>query len=131
MKRNRLSVLAACAVVLGLMGGAAWAAEEKAHVEIPFDFTVLSGTLKAGAYVVVTDGPKDNRVVLRSAATGRVIPLTVTTRLADLGGKDPLLVFDTVGSSRYLSEIHIPGIDGYALRGSALEHRHETVPGTK
>jgi hypothetical protein len=36
-------------------------------------------------------------------------------------------VFDRVGDERFLSEVWLPGEDGYLVRGTAAQHQHDIV----
>jgi hypothetical protein len=127
MKLCRLFVVAICTVVFGLFGGAAWAAETIMTVKIPFEFAVEGATMPAGSYGVVVDRSRGS-IALRNDSTGKITRLSVVTRLADVGRKKAYLVFDKAGGRRSLSEIHIPGTDGYALQGATGEHKHVKVP---
>ena len=130
MKNQRLYVVAVFAVVFGLLGGAAWAAEEIMTVEVPFDFAVEGGTLPAGTYDVIVKGPEASSLVLRNSRTGEATTLSIVTRLADVGRNKAYLAFDKVEDVHTLSEIHIPNNDGYALQGASKDHQHEVVPVT-
>jgi hypothetical protein len=111
------------------VGGTPQAAENLVEVEVPFEFVVEGEALPAGSYTVVVDGANGNDVVLQNGRTGDLTKLTVLTRLADVGRNRSYLVFDTVGDGRFLSEIHSPGMDGYALPGAGQEHGHQSLSG--
>lgn len=128
MKLQRWYVLAVCALAFGLLGGAAWAAEHVMTVDIPFDFAVEAGTLPAGTYDVVVNGPGSGSIVLRDSRTGEATRLSIVTRLADVGRNKAYLAFDKVADTHTLAEIHIPKRDGYALQGASADHLHEIVP---
>lgn len=130
MKRHLL-VGTVCAMIVGMLGATAWAAGPMMKIDIPFDFTVGDMTVPAGSYVLMLDGANKSTVALKRDNSGQVTRPTVVTRLADLGVSEPKFVFDTVGDTHYLSEIHIPGMDGYALQGAPVEHGHELLSGTK
>ena len=127
MKLHRLFVVAICTLVFGLFGGTAWAAEEIMSVSVSFDFAVEGATLPAGTYGVVVDSSRGS-VALRDDRTGNITRLSVVTRVADVGRNKAYLVFDKARGSYSLSEIHIPGMDGYALAGATGEHEHVKVP---
>jgi hypothetical protein len=127
MKNRSVFVLVACAVLLGLLGGTAWSADPIMNVYVKFDFKVQGKTLPAGYYVVLVNRAKPEDVVLKNEQTDEVTQLPIMTRLADTGGSKAKLVFDKAGGEHYLSEIHIPNMDGYALQGAPGEHAHEQV----
>jgi hypothetical protein len=128
MKSRSVFVVVACAVLLGLLGGTAWSADPIMNVYVKFDFKVQEKTLPAGYYVVLVNRARPEDVVLKNEQTDEVTQLPIVTRLADTGGSKAKLVFDTEGGEHYLSEIHIPNTDGYALQGAPGEHKHEQVP---
>ena len=95
---------------------------------IPFPFTVGTKALPAGQYDFVRDGEApDIRVV---AAGKNVARVPIVTRLAGAihtTPKDTHLVFDKVGDTRLLSEIWVPGQDGYLLSSTKGPHEHDVV----
>jgi hypothetical protein len=77
-----------------------------------------------GAYKILYE-PKSKYITLR-AASGAVTQLTIITRLASETPTDrSRLVFDMVGNERRLSEIWIPGEDGFLVGSTKEEHKHE------
>jgi hypothetical protein len=52
----------------------------------------------------------------------------VITRLADLGGTEPKIVFDKTEKASYLAEVHLPGMDGFDVQHAPGEHSHTMVP---
>ena len=124
MKMRRWFVVAICLAVFGLLGGTSFAAEKIMDIRVPFDFTVDGNVVPGGGYSIVVDGPSRNSVLLQSDVTGDVTSLPVLTRLADTGRNKAYLVFDKTSKAHYLSEIHIPGKDGYAILGAPGEHEH-------
>lgn len=127
MRKQRLSVFVAFTFVFGLLAGIASAGTPMVDFDIPFAFNVQGTTMQAGMYAVIVDGSKGSGVSLKSGGSRQTTRLAVVTRLADLEGTKARLVFDRVGDVKYLSEIHIPGMDGYSLQGAADEHGHEKV----
>lgn len=130
MKRSRPFVVAVFTLAVAMLGSSAHAADSLMRIDIPFAFSVEDATVPAGPYVLMVEGTGSARVMLKSGRTGELTRPRVVTRLADLGGNEPRFVFDTVGDVHYLAEIHIPGMDGYALQGAPVEHGHELVSGT-
>jgi hypothetical protein len=47
------------------------------------------------------------------------------------GNTAPMLVFDKVGDRHYLSEVWMPGLDGFLLQARAEQHSHRLVKGKK
>ena len=128
MRIRLVTASVVCVCVLALFSGPVWAAKSAMRVDIPFEFATQKGTLASGAYEILIDGPQGNLISLRSIETGKVIRLSISTRLADVGAKKAYFVFDKTGGEHFLSEIHIPNADGYALKGASKDHQHELVP---
>ena len=77
-----------------------------------------------GTYKILYE-PKSKYITLR-AASGAVTQLTIITRLASETPTDRArLVFDIVGNERRLSEIWIPGEDGFLVGSTKAEHTHD------
>jgi hypothetical protein len=130
VRNQRVSVLAMCAV-FSLVAGAVWAAGPVVKIDIPFAFIVQGNTMPAGKYEFAVQGEHGNAgLTLQGKGTGKMERLTALTRLADLDSKTHV-VFDKVGDTYYLSEIHIPGMDGWAFEGAPGEHTHKMVIGTE
>lgn len=130
MSKKLFVAVAVSVVAFGLIGSVAWAqASSKASFQIPFSFIVDGREMPSGRYEVQVVGASAGVLTLRGAENGQSVILKPTTRLADIGGKEPRLAFDKVENARFLSEVHIPGVDGFELRGAAGEHGHESVPG--
>jgi hypothetical protein len=96
--------------------------------KIDFPFTVEGKVLPAGEYEFVrnelatafrvSDGGKNGAVAL------------VLTRLAGAmhtTPQDAHLVFDVVGDTHFLSEIWVPGEDGYLMLATKGKHEHKVI----
>lgn len=94
---------------------------------IDFPFTVTGKALPAGTYEF---DKLDTGDVFRVTGEGMNIMANVITRL---GGemrsapKESYLIFDKVGETYMLSEIWVPGDDGYLLLATKGPHGHKTV----
>jgi hypothetical protein len=131
MKTRFIVASIVCIALFALAGGAVWAASSGMRVNVPFEFTVEKGNLPSGTYEILIDGPRNSVIRLRNLDTGKMTRLSIRTRLADVGAKKAYFVFDKAGSGHFLSEIHLPGSDGYELKGVSKEHQHEKVPVTQ
>jgi hypothetical protein len=98
-------------------------------LDIDFPFLAAEKTLKAGSYSVDIAG--NGNVVLTAAQGGAAVEIPTQKQLSDRRVDRPELVFDVVGSARFLSEVKVPGKGHYlvARRGDAQER--ETVKGPK
>lgn len=114
-------------LVLGLV--AVYAQKPHATVQIPFAFTAAGTELPAGTYRVSTDTSNANLLVLRNLSGGASATIPVITRLSASDSPKPQVVFDKVGDKRVMSEVYIPGIDGYQVAGTKSAHSHQKVAG--
>lgn len=126
MRKVLLASLVVGILAVGLASSPATAASS-AFVKIPFNFFVKDKEMPAGRYEVRLEGELANRVVLRDASGGGASLLPVVTRLADTGATMVQVVFDTAEGKNFLSEVHFPGIDGFALAGAPGMHTHTKV----
>ena len=127
---NRLLVGISVAVALAIFTGGAWAQAQAPSMKIGFDFLAAGKELSSGKYTIeVTPA---GHVVLRAEKGGAVADLTP---LKSLGRGDnvqePKLVFDTIGSVRVLSEVWLPGQDGYLVGTSSGPHEQEVLVAPK
>ncbi len=126
------------ALALFLVAGLA-SAFAQAEFKVPFPLQAGGKKLAAGDYTVVQAA--EGGLVLRQGSTGREIPLTVLERIAkpEPPVAEPRLVFDEVGDfapsyTEYitvyvLSEVWLPGEDGYRVHVTKGAHQTKTVKG--
>jgi len=126
MRKQFLAALGVCAVLLS--GGLAWAGDEVV-AKVPFAFIVDgTKTLPAGRYDIKAEGSNQAPVTIRNLDNGKENALMVQTRLAQTGNSEPTVVFDKAeDGTYYLSEVHMPGIDGFAFQGAPGKHTHAKV----
>jgi hypothetical protein len=129
MRKQVLAAVVVAVFALGLAGSLAWAAGA-ISVDIPFSFIVKDKEMPAGRYEIQTQGNDDARLAIRSSAGGGTVFALVLERLADTGGKEPKVVFDKMADGKsYLSEVHIPGQDGFLVGIAGGKEKHVTVSG--
>jgi hypothetical protein len=96
--------------------------------KIAFPFTVGAKTLPPGQYEFVCDAATP---VIRVVSGNKNVALApIITRLAGAmhtTPKDSHIVFDKVGDIYSLSEIWVPGQDGYMLLATKGQHEHAVV----
>jgi hypothetical protein len=95
--------------------------------KIPFAFSVEGKVLSAGEYEF-TEDPKDRVISVRGS--GGVALAPIITRLAagiHTTPQDSHIVFDKVGDSHILSEIWVPGEDGFMLHITKEKHAHRII----
>jgi hypothetical protein len=128
MKIQRSSFLIVAVLAVVLSGTAALAQSPAATVNVPFAFSVAGKELPAGKYEIRSEGADKNYLAIRGTTGGNILA-SFETRLADLGFKDVQVVFDKEDGKYYLSEVHYPGVDGFAFKGAPGKHTHEKVGG--
>jgi hypothetical protein len=119
--RKVLVAIQAVLVVAGLM--ATLAHGEGLVTSIAFPFKAAGKTLPAGKYKIYTS---QSKLLIRQLDGKEELTLPYLTRLAAKEG-GPQVVFDKVGEDHFLSEIYLPGTDGYHLAGAPGKHTHVKV----
>jgi hypothetical protein len=126
MRKQVLAAVAVAVFALGLAGSLAWAAGA-ISVDVPFSFVVKDKEMPAGRYDIREQG--EANLAIRGDKGGQVL-VPVIERLADTGAKAPTLVFDKMQDGKsYLSEVHIPGQDGYLVGIAKGKETHVIVTG--
>ena len=129
MRKQVLAAVVVGVFALGLAGSLAWAAGP-VSVDVPFSFIVNDKELSAGRYEIRVEGNDESRLVIRSSQGGVSVFALVLERLADTGAKQPKVVFDKMADGKsYLSEVHIPGRDGFLVGIAKGRETHVTVSG--
>ncbi len=126
MKTKHL-VLFSLFALLGAVS--AYGQTHKVVANVPFAFVVSGKTLPAGQYSFVEDATLESFRV-SGTAKGAVAVVQILSYLS--GGihttpADSHVVFDRVGDTYYLSEIWIPGMDGYLLHTTKGKHEHRVL----
>ena len=99
------------------------------RAKIPFQFTAGSKVLPAGEYEFRYDAAS-KAMAVKGGANGPSATLLVRTRLAAAMHTTPAdshIVFDKVGDKHFLSEVWIPGVDGFLLHPMKGPHEHQVV----
>ncbi len=117
--------------ILGLLLAASGSAQmvQAVKAKIDFAFTAKGKVLPAGQYTLTYDAPTDTIRVVGSAKGAEVL-MPVETRLAGAMHTTPAdshVVFDKVGDKYFLSELWIPGNDGFLLYMTKGKHEHAVV----
>jgi hypothetical protein len=126
------------ALALFLVAGLA-PAFAQADFKVPFPLQAGGKKLAAGDYTVAKTA--EGGLVLRQGSTGKEVPLAVIERIAkpEPPITEPRLVFDEVGDfapsyTEYitvyiLSEVWLPGEDGYRIHVTKGAHKTKAVSG--
>jgi hypothetical protein len=100
------------------------------RVNVPFKFNLNDKAFPAAMYYVRYE-PSGESVEFLGQGRNVLSRAHVITRLAPSPGAKSSgsvrLVFDQVGEERFLSEVWIPGADGFLLRATSERHKHATV----
>jgi hypothetical protein len=127
MRKQVLAAVVVTVFALGLAGSFAWASGT-VSVNIPFSFIVKDKELPAGRYEIRTQGDAETTLAIRSNLGGGSVLVPVLERLADTGAKESKVVFDKMDDGKsYLSEVHIPGQDGFLVGIAKGRETHVTV----
>jgi hypothetical protein len=121
-------VLLSLGLFLLLAVSSVFGLQSSIKTNVEFSFTVGGKVLPAGEYQFQRNDPGTAFRVQGAGKNG--VTVLIVTRL---GGemhatpKDAHLVFDKVGETYLLSEIWIPGEDGYLLLATKGKHEHKTL----
>jgi len=129
MRKRVLAAVVVGVLALGLAGSLAWAAGAMS-VSVPFSFVVKDKEMPAGQYNIQLEGNDETKLVIRSSQGGVTVLVQVIERLANTGAKEPKVVFDkTADGKSYLSEVHMPGRDGFLVGIAKGKETHEVLTG--
>ncbi len=126
MRKQIVTAVAVGVFALGLAVSTAWASGA-ISVNIPFSFMVKGKEMPAGQYEIRAEGD-ETKLIVRGGGTTAVVP--VIERLADTGAKEPKIVFDKIlNGTAVLSEVHMPGRDGFLVGVATARESHVTLTG--
>ena len=136
MKRQAAAALAA---LILLFAAGLTTALAQAGYKVPFEIRAAGKDLAAGEYAVAKTA--DGGIVLKQVSSGKELPLTVLERIKpEAPVAEPRLVFDEVGDfapsyTEYitvyvLSEVWLPGEDGFRVHVTKGAHKTKVVTGT-
>jgi hypothetical protein len=129
-RRTLLTIFAAAFVALGVSQVAS--AQTQYDFKIANSFVANGKTFAPGTYTfsanpagdVITVEPKDTK--------GSTALLTVETRISERKAlTEPEVVFDKLNGQLLVSELLVPGEDGYLLLVTKAKHTHESVKGAR
>ena len=131
MTRRVLTLLAAM-VFVSVVYPAVSYAQEGATAEIGFPFVAAGQTMPAGKYELMSNSDA-SAFTLSPVGQGHGVIIVPMTRLAaaEPPSGETRFVFDKVGNTSYLSEVWLPGEDGYLFYAAKEAHTHQVVKGQK
>jgi hypothetical protein len=116
----------------------ALAASQTAGAQTRYDFKIPNGfvangkTCAAGNYAFSVDPASDVITLEPTSTKSPAISLPVETRVSERKPlTQPEVVFDKLNGQLVLSELLIPGEDGYLLVVTKAKHSHESVMGSR
>ena len=133
MSPRSLIIVTAVALATLVVGSQPAQAQDRFDFKIPFSFVAAGKTFPAGSYSFLVNQPNRDLVVLESnepKTSSAALP--VETRISTYQSlKEAELVFDKVENQSIVSELLVPGEDGYLLRATSGAHTHTAVKGSR
>jgi len=126
---NRRVARSLVLVIALILAGAAWAQAQNPTVKIDFRFIAAGKTMNAGAYSV--DIAPSGNVVLTAVDGGATVELPDTEKLNDRRFDRPELMFDVVGSAKFLAQVKLPGKGHFVVGRQEGAVEQESVKGPK
>jgi hypothetical protein len=102
-------------------------AQEEVTAEVPFKFMAANKTFEPGKYDLRISDDRNEVTLVTPKGTSEL--MLVQTRLAapETPLSDGKLVFDKVGETYYLSEVWLPGMDGFLVHSTREKHTHHII----
>lgn len=133
MRKRFLSLIVALSVAMIAVSFSAYAQSKASEMvaKVSFDFKAGDTSLPAGSYKFTRRSTNAPSIVISPEKGGESTIVPVITRLAQRSqasaGTSGNLVFDNIGGTHVLSEVWIPGQDGFLVRATTEEHQHDIV----
>ena len=130
MYRRFLGIGVAVVAAVLVLGSMAQAQAQAASMKIGFSFFAAGKEYKSGNYTIeVTPA---GHVVFHAAKGDAVVDLTPMKSLVrDDKIQAPKLVFNIIGADRFLSEVWLPGQEGYLVGSVSGPHGQEVLRARK
>ncbi len=129
--KTRVSIAMCVVSILAMALAYGQSQAEMARVDIPFKFMVGKTEMAAGKYEFARQAGQETSLLLRNLDTNKTTFVPVVERLAEtnpLEKHKAKVVFDTVGSQKFLSELWpADDADGYLVGVTKGEEKHEIV----
>jgi hypothetical protein len=117
----------ALVIVAVILAGGVWTQAQAQSVNIGFNFVAGGKTLEAGTYSV--DFGPNGVVLFTPAKGGAAVEVPRVKTLGKRNVRKVELVFDMVGSARFLSEVWLPEKGGCLVGRHADSQEQQTVKG--
>lgn len=122
MKKSRLVVSGVMLIALGI--GLSFAYAEGLVVNVQFPFKAEGKEFPAGKYQLEVNIAEEI-IAIRNTETGEGALLAYTARLTPKEDSQSMLVFDKSGDEYILSQVYMPGMDGFKVL--ELEGKHSSA----
>jgi hypothetical protein len=130
--KSRMFLTIASAAFLALGVSHAASAQDRYAFKIPNSFVANGKAFAAGDYDLSVNLASEVITLQSKAAKGGAAMLPVETRVAERKPlAEPEVVFDKLNGQLYLSELLVPGEDGYVLYVNKAKHTHESLKGSR
>jgi hypothetical protein len=96
---------------------------------VDFPFTAGTKKLPPGTYDLIWHDNTQTFLVTDNGKNESLVP--VVTRVVNMMPDMSAVVFDVVGDKYVLSEVWMPGLDGFIVATTKVAHRHKIVGMTK
>jgi hypothetical protein len=126
----RTLVAASAVALVMLAGGPPAYAQQHYDFTVPFSFVANGRAFTAGQYMIVPDNEHEVLNLLPKDPKAGSAFLPVETRIAETTSlAAPEVVFDRINGQLYVSELLLPGEDGYLLLVTKAKHTHQSLKG--
>jgi hypothetical protein len=125
-----VAIASAALMALGVSQPAS--AQLRYDFKIPNAFVANGKSLPAGSYAVTVSKTDDTVTLTPADVKGGSVLMMIETRTAEHKPlAEPEIVFDKRDGQLYLSELQVPGEDGYVLFMNKSKHTHESLTGAR
>jgi hypothetical protein len=127
------TLITAAAVALAMLVGSQPAhAQERFEFKVPFNFVANGKAFTPGQYVLAVNETQDVVTLESRDAKGGGALLSVETRISRRKPlAEPEVVFDKLNGQLYVTELLVPGEDGYLMLVTKAKHTHESLKGSR
>jgi hypothetical protein len=127
----RTTLVTVAAVALAMLAGVLPAqAQDRYDFKVPFAFNANGKTFAAGEYALNVSDSQDVVTLQAKDPKAGSAMLAVETRISERKPlKEPEVVFDKLDGKYLVSELLVPGVDGYLFLVTKAKHTHESLKG--
>jgi hypothetical protein len=126
---NGRSIRRGAIIIVLILAAGVWAQARASIVDIRFSFVAAGKKFEPGTYSV--DIASNGNVVLTPDKGGAAVEIPRIKKLGNRNVKKAELVFDVVGSARFLAQVWLPGKDGCLVGRQNEAQAQQTVKGPK